>query len=90
MAIARNVRLGGNQRLVFQLQVFNLFNTVVINDRVKNVQYRSPTDQTIINSQYLPDGTLDPNRLTPRNAGFGAAIGAQPMRSTQLTIRYTF
>jgi hypothetical protein len=90
MAIARNVRLGGNQRLVFQLQVFNLFNTVVINDRVKNVQYRSPTDQTVINSQYLPDGTLDPNRLTPRNAGFGAAIGAQPLRSTQLTIRYTF
>ena len=90
MAIARNVRLGGNQRLVFQLQVFNLLNTVVINDRVKNVQYRSPTDQTIINSQYLPDGTLDPNRLTPRNAGFGAAIGAQPLRSTQLTIRYSF
>jgi hypothetical protein len=90
MAIARNVRLGGNQRLVFQLQVFNLFNTVVINDRVKNVQYRSPTDQTVINSQYLPDGTLDPNRLTPRNAGFGAAIGAQPLRSTQLTIRYSF
>jgi hypothetical protein len=90
MAIARNVRLGGNQRLVFQLQVFNLFNTVVINDRVKNVQYRSPTDQTILNSQYLPDGTLDPNRLTPRNAGFGAAIGAQPLRSSQLTIRYSF
>jgi carboxypeptidase family protein len=90
MAIARNIRVGGNQRLVFQLQVFNLFNTVVINDRVTNVIYRSPTDQTVVNSQYLPDGTLDPNRLTPRNAGFGAAIGAQPLRSTQLTIRYSF
>ena len=40
-------------------QVFNLFNTVIINDRNRNVIYRSPTDMTIVNSQYLADGSLD-------------------------------
>jgi hypothetical protein len=70
--------------------VFNVFNTVIYNDRVTTVQYRSPTDQTIVNSQYLPDGTLDPNRLTPRTAGFGAAISAQPLRNMQLQIRFGF
>ncbi len=35
--------------------------------------FASPTNQTITNSETLADGTVDPNRLTPRNAGFGAA-----------------
>jgi hypothetical protein len=90
LAIARSIRLNGNKTLQFRLDVFNVFNTVVINDRVTNVIYRSPTDQTIVNSQYLPDGTLDPTRLTPRNAGFGAATSAQPMRNLQLQIRFAF
>ena len=67
-----------------------MFNTVIYNNRNSNVIYRSPTDQTIANSQYLPDGSLDPNRLTPRNAGFGAATGAQPLRNSQLQIRFAF
>jgi len=54
------------------------------------VIYRSPTDLTVANSQYLPDGTVDPNRLTPRNAGFGAATNAQPLRNMQLQIRFGF
>jgi hypothetical protein len=90
MAIGKNIRLGGVKTLQFRLDVYNFFNTVVINDRVTNVIYRSPTDQTIVNSQYLPDGTLDPARLQPKNAGFGAAIGAQPMRNLQLSIRFAF
>jgi carboxypeptidase family protein len=90
LAIARNIRLPGSKTLTFRLDAFNVFNIVVINDRVTNVIYRSPTDQTIVNSQYLPDGTLDPNRLTPRNAGFGAATGAQPLRNMQLQIRFGF
>ncbi len=52
--------------------------------------YRSPTDLTVVNSQYLPDGSLDPTRLTPRNAGFGAATSAQPLRNMQLQIRFAF
>ena len=46
----------------------HVFNVVIINDRNTNVIYRSPTDLTIVNSQYLADGSLDPARLTPRNA----------------------
>ena len=67
-----------------------MFNAVIINDRERNVIYRSPTDLTVVNSQYLPDGSLDPARLTPRTAGFGAATGAQPMRNMQLQIRFMF
>lgn len=51
---------------------------------------RSPTDQTVLNSEYLADGTLDLTRLTPRNAGFGAATGAQTMRNLQVTLRFQF
>jgi len=90
LAVARNIRLGGNKNLQFRLDVFNAFNFVVINDRNRNVIYRSPTDLTVVNSQYLPDGSLDPARLTPRNAGFGAATGAQPLRNLQLQIRFGF
>ena len=64
--------------LQFRLGVFNAFNFVIYNDRNRNVIYRSPTDLTIVNSQYLPDGSLDPARLTPRNAGFGAATTRNP------------
>jgi len=90
LAIARNIRLGGNRNVQFRLDIFNAFNAVIINDRNRNVIYKSPTDQTVVNSQYLPDGTLDPTRLQPKNAGFGAATGAQPMRNMQLQIRFGF
>jgi len=90
MAIARNIRLGGNRNLQFRLDVFNVFNAVIYNNRQNNVIYRSPTDLTVVNSQTLPDGSLDPNRLTPRNAGFGAATSAQPLRNMQLQIRLGF
>lgn len=33
---------------------------------------------------------LEPARLTPRNAGFGALTGAQAMRSMQVQIRFGF
>jgi len=90
LAIAKSVRVGGQRSLQFRLDIFNVFNTVIYNDRNTTVIYRSPTDQTIANSQYLPDGTLDPNRMTPRNAGFGAATNAQPLRNLQLQIRFGF
>jgi hypothetical protein len=90
LAIARNIRLGGSRNLQFRFDAFNVFNVAIINDRQRNVIYRSPTDLTVVNSQYLPDGSLDPARLTPRNAGFGAATGVQPMRNMQLQIRLAF
>jgi hypothetical protein len=90
LAIARNIRFGGNRTFQFRLDVFNVFNAVIYNNRNNNVIYRSPTDLTIVNSQFLPDGSIDPNRRTPRNAGFGAATGAQPLRNLQLQIRLGF
>lgn len=90
LAIARNIRLGGNRVFQVRFDIFNAFNTVVINNRERNITFRSPTDLTIVNSETLPDGSIDPARRTPRTAGFGAATGAQAMRNTQLQIRFGF
>ena len=42
------------------------------------------------NSQTLADGSNDPARLVPRNAGFGAATNAMALRSMQLQFRFAF
>jgi hypothetical protein len=67
-----------------------VFDTVVYTDRNSQIQFVSPTDLTIRNSQTLPDGSLNPDRLTPRNAGFGAATEAMPLRSMQIQLRFSF
>jgi hypothetical protein len=90
LAVARNIRLGGGRQLQLRLDAFNAFNVVVISGRQSQVQYNSPTNQTLRNSQTLADGSLDQGRLTPRNAGFGAATGAQNLRNLQLTARFSF
>ena len=90
LAIARNIPLGGNRRAQIRADLFNALNTVVFNARQNQLQLNSPTDQTVRNPQYLADGSVDPNRLTPRNAGFGAVTGAQAMRSIQAQIRFAF
>ena len=90
LTIARNIRLGGSRTLQLRVDLFNALNTVVYNGRVTTVQLNSPADQTVRNSQYLPNGTLDPNRVLPRNAGFGAVTSAQAMRSVQGQIRFQF
>jgi len=90
LALVRNVRLGGNRTFQVRLDVFNAVNTVVINDRERNITFRSPTDLTIVNSETLPDGSIDPARLTPRTAGFGAATSAQALRNLQLQLRFGF
>jgi hypothetical protein len=90
LAIARNFKLGGARVLQARLELFNAFNTVVFSNRVTQLQLVSPTDQTVRNSQFLPDGTLDPSRVLPRNAGFGAVTAAQPMRSVQASVRFSF
>jgi hypothetical protein len=90
LSIARNIRLGGSRQIQLRVDVFNALNTVVYNGRVTQLQLNSPTDQTVRNSQYLANGQLDSNRLTPRNAGFGAVTSAQAMRSVQAQIRFAF
>ena len=90
LAIARNIRLGGGRAVQLRLDAFNAFNVAIINGRQTQIQYNSPTDLFIRNNQFLADGSLDPARLTPKNAGFGAATGAQTMRNLQLTARFSF
>jgi hypothetical protein len=48
------------------------------------------TVPTIRNNQYNPDDSLNTARLTPANAGAGAATGAQAMRTIQMQLRFMF
>ena len=90
ISMARNIRLGGGRELRFQVDAFNAFNTVIYTNRQNQIQYETPTDLTVRNPQYLADGTLNPARLQPRNAGFGAATQAADLRNFQAMIRFTF
>jgi hypothetical protein len=90
LSLSRNIRLGGNRGLEFRVDVFNAFNTVVISDIQEQIQFVSPTNLTIRNSQTRPDGSVNPSRLTPRTAGFGAAQNALDMRSMQVQVRFGF
>ena len=82
--------MGGGRVLEFRLDVFNVFDTVIYTGRSTTVQYNSPTDLTVRNSQTLADGSNDPARLVPRNAGFGAVNGAAALRSMQIQLRFAF
>ena len=42
----------------------------------RGIQFNSTTDMTVRNSQFRADGTMDPARTQPNQAGFGAATGA--------------
>jgi hypothetical protein len=77
MALAKNIRLPGQKNIQFRADIFNLFNTYVINARQTQVQFNNPTSMQVVNAEYNADGTINPSRLTPRTAGFGAATGAQ-------------
>ena len=90
MAVSRDIRMGGTRNLEFRLDVFNVFNTVIITNRQNQVQYNSPTDLSLRNSQTLADGSIDPARIPPRNAGFGAATAAAALRSMQIQLRFSF
>jgi hypothetical protein len=91
MAIARNVKIGGNRQFQFRLDLFNVFNSVVINARQAQLQLNSPADPTTArNNQFNADGSLNSTRIRPTSAGFGAASGAQAMRTVQVQLRFTF
>jgi hypothetical protein len=76
MALAKNIRLGGQRNLQFRADIFNLFNTYIITNRVNSATFASPENMTIVNNQFNADGTLNQSRALPRNAGFGAATAA--------------
>ena len=70
--------------------VFNAFNTVVITGRNTAVTFDNPTNMRVMNSQFNDDGSINQNRLKPRDAGFGAANSAADMRNIQLQVRFSF
>jgi hypothetical protein len=98
LAIARNIPYWKGGRMVtLRLDAYNLFNVAIITGRQGTVTYNNPTDQVVQNSQTLPDGSINPARLTPRSAGFGAAnafstndINTNYQRVIQLTFRVSF
>ena len=53
--------------------MYNAFNTVIYHRAPDQVQFNSTTDLTVRNSQFRADGTMDPDRTQPNQAGFGAA-----------------
>jgi hypothetical protein len=89
-AIQRTIRLGGGRALVLRADVYNAFNTVIFSGRQTQLQMNSVTDQTVRNSQFLADGTMDPARERPNQAGFGAANNAMGPRTVQVQARFTF
>ena len=85
LAIARNFPFGGGRQVQVRLDAYNAFNVAIITGRNTNAAFRSPSDMTLTNPQYVVnpgDTTLAPGasgtvlaagRDLPRNAGFGAA-----------------
>jgi hypothetical protein len=90
LALVRNFRLGGGRQASFRVDAFNAFNILVYTGRQTQLQLTNPVDQGIRNSQFLADGSVDPNKTQPKNAGFGAVNSAQDMRTVQLTFRLSF
>ncbi len=90
LAIQRTIRLGGSRQFVIRADMYNALNTVIFDGRSTGIQFNSTTDMTVRNSQYLADGTMDPNRRLPNQAGFGAANSAMALRSVQLQVKFLF
>ena len=92
MSIVRRIRFVGGERYQLELRadVFNVTNTAVITGRSTSANFDNPTSMTLANNQFNADGSLNQSRLTPRNAGFGAATGAGALRNIQLQLRFQF
>jgi hypothetical protein len=91
LAIARNIRLGGNRNLQLRVDMFNVFNQARITNRNTTMQLNSPADPvTTLNLPFDADGNLRPNRVRPNQAGFGAVSGYQLPRTIQAYVRFGF
>ncbi len=90
LSLVRTFRLGGGRTAQVRIDGFNVFDTVVFNARNATLALNSPTTPTLRASQYLADGTVDPTKLKPQDAGFGAVTGAAALRTVQAQVRFTF
>jgi hypothetical protein len=91
LAIARNIRLAGGRSIQLRADMFNAPNEAGITARNTTMNLSNPNDPvTITNLPFKADGTLDPTRSLPKNAGFGVVTGYQNPRSVQVQIRFSF
>ena len=90
-AIARNISLGGNRQLQLRAELYNAFNSVIINGRNATMNIASlDTASTATNLPYDSAGNLIPARAIPSTAGFGVATTALDPRRVQVQIRFQF
>jgi len=90
LSLLRNIRLGRTRNLQFRVDMFNAPNSAIITGRNATMQVTSPLDATMTNLPFNADGTVNPNRNLPKNAGFGVASGYQTPRRIQMQIRFSF
>lgn len=90
ISLVRRIRMGGNRSAEIRIDAFNVFDTVVFTGRNATLALNSPTNPTMRASQYLADGTVDPAKLKPQDAGFGAVTSAAALRSIQAQVRFSF
>jgi len=79
-----------SRRFEFRADIFNTLNKAMINGRNGSVTLNTPAAMAVQNSEFNADGSISSGRQLPKNAGFGAANGAQNMRSIQLELRVAF
>jgi hypothetical protein len=91
LSIARNIRMGGARNLQLRVDMFNAPNAAAITDRNETMNLQSPNDPiTVTNLPFLADGSVNPTRSLPRNAGFGVANNYQAPRTLQVQVRFSF
>ena len=90
LSLVREVRLGGGRTVSFRVEAFNLFDTVVFTGRNTTLALNSPTNPTMREAQFNPDGTVVATRLKPQDAGFGAVTGAAALRTVRVQVRFSF
>ena len=91
LAIARNIRLGGNKTIQLRVDMFNAPNAAGITGRNTTMNLSSPADPTTItNLPYDANGNLVAARSLPRGAGFGVVNNYQGPRTVQFQIRFTY
>jgi hypothetical protein len=91
LAIARNIRIGGNRNIQIRAEMFNAVNAAIVTNRNTTLNLNSPSDPlTATNLPYDANGSVVAARSLPRGAGFGVATTYQDPRTVQVQVRFSF
>jgi hypothetical protein len=91
LSIARNIRFGASRQMQLRVDMFNAPNAAGIVGRNTTANFVNPSDPvTITNLPFLADGSVNPARSLPKNAGFGVANDYQDPRRIQIQVRFSF